>query len=240
MRRARSREPPRRGAASSSWPTEAPCFWTNAGDLHASSQAKLLRVLQEGEFHRVGGEQPIRVSVRVIAATNRDLTEMVAQQKFREDLYYRLCVMPVRVPALRERRGGHPSPSRILSGASFAPATTSAPRRSSRRRSKRWSNTAGPAISASCATWWSAWRFWRAATCIEAGSVPSEIRLTRSPRRRAATCAKPGNRPSASISSAPCRIRTGTSPAPRALWEWSAPTCTSAFEPLGIETEKRR
>src|ERR1700683_3253089 len=78
-------------------------FLDEVGDLHAASQAKLLRVLQEGEFHRVGGEQPIRVSVRVIAATNRDLTDMVAQQKFREDLYYRLCVMPVRMPALRER-----------------------------------------------------------------------------------------------------------------------------------------
>jgi two-component system nitrogen regulation response regulator NtrX len=79
-------------------------FLDEAGDLHASSQAKLLRVLQEGEFHRVGGEQPIRVSVRVIAATNRDLSELVTQQKFREDLYYRLCVVPVRMPALRERR----------------------------------------------------------------------------------------------------------------------------------------
>jgi two-component system nitrogen regulation response regulator NtrX len=79
-------------------------FLDEVGDLHGSSQAKLLRVLQEGEFHRVGGEQSIRVSVRVIAATNRDLTEMVGQQKFREDLYYRLCVVPVRVPSLRERR----------------------------------------------------------------------------------------------------------------------------------------
>ena len=78
-------------------------FLDECGDLHASSQAKLLRVLQEGEFHRVGGEQSIRVSVRVISATNRDLRELVTQQKFREDLYYRLCVMPVRVPALRER-----------------------------------------------------------------------------------------------------------------------------------------
>jgi two-component system, NtrC family, nitrogen regulation response regulator NtrX len=79
-------------------------FLDEVGDLHGSSQAKLLRVLQEGEFHRVGGEQAIRVSVRVIAATNRDLSDMVAQQKFREDLYYRLCVVPVRVPSLRERR----------------------------------------------------------------------------------------------------------------------------------------
>jgi two-component system, NtrC family, nitrogen regulation response regulator NtrX len=79
-------------------------FLDEVGDLHAASQAKLLRVLQEGEFHRVGGEQAIKVSVRVISATNRDLQELVTQQKFREDLYYRLCVVPVRVPALRERR----------------------------------------------------------------------------------------------------------------------------------------
>jgi two-component system, NtrC family, nitrogen regulation response regulator NtrX len=78
-------------------------FLDEVGDLHAASQAKLLRVLQEGEFHRVGGEQPVYVTVRVISATNRDLTEMIAQGKFREDLYYRLCVVPVRVPSLRER-----------------------------------------------------------------------------------------------------------------------------------------
>jgi two-component system nitrogen regulation response regulator NtrX len=78
-------------------------FLDEVGDLHAGSQAKLLRVLQEGEFHRVGGEQTIRVAVRVISATNRNLTDLVAQQKFREDLYYRLCVVPIRVPSLRER-----------------------------------------------------------------------------------------------------------------------------------------
>jgi two-component system nitrogen regulation response regulator NtrX len=78
-------------------------FLDEIGDLHAGSQAKLLRVLQDGEFHRVGGEQPIRVSVRVISATNRNLQDLIAQQKFREDLYYRLCVVPIRVPSLRER-----------------------------------------------------------------------------------------------------------------------------------------
>ncbi len=78
-------------------------FLDEVGDLHAASQAKLLRVLQEGEFQRVGGEQTIRVAVRVVSATNRDLIAMVAQAKFREDLYYRLSVVPIRVPALRER-----------------------------------------------------------------------------------------------------------------------------------------
>ncbi|MCC6862287.1 MAG: sigma-54-dependent Fis family transcriptional regulator [Bryobacterales bacterium] len=79
-------------------------FLDEVGDLHAASQAKLLRVLQEGEFHRVGGENSIRVSVRVISATNRELSTLVAQQKFRDDLFYRLSVVPIRVPALRERR----------------------------------------------------------------------------------------------------------------------------------------
>jgi len=78
-------------------------FLDEVGDLHGASQAKLLRVLQEGEFHRVGGEAIIRVSVRVISATNRDLAGMVTQEKFREDLYYRLSVVPIRVPSLRER-----------------------------------------------------------------------------------------------------------------------------------------
>ncbi len=80
-------------------------FLDEVGDLHPGSQAKLLRVLQEGEFHRVGGERPIRVRVRVVAATNRNLEELVEKEKFREDLFYRLCVVPIRVPPLRERPG---------------------------------------------------------------------------------------------------------------------------------------
>lgn len=78
-------------------------FLDEIGDLAAASQAKLLRVLQEGEFHRVGGEQSIRVQVRVVSATNKDLAALAQKQLFREDLYYRLSVMPIRVPSLRER-----------------------------------------------------------------------------------------------------------------------------------------
>jgi two-component system nitrogen regulation response regulator NtrX len=77
-------------------------FLDEVGDLHEASQAKLLRILQDGELQRVGGEQPIRVSVRVLSATNRRLDELIAAGSFREDLYYRLSVVPIRVPALRE------------------------------------------------------------------------------------------------------------------------------------------
>ena len=79
-------------------------FLDEVGDLHEASQAKLLRVLQDGELQRLGSEQPIRVSVRVISATNRRLDELIADGKFRQDLFYRLSVVPIRVPALRERR----------------------------------------------------------------------------------------------------------------------------------------
>ncbi len=78
-------------------------FLDEIGDLAAASQAKLLRVLQEGEFHRVGGEQSIKVQVRVVSATNKDLATLAQKQQFREDLYYRLSVVPIRVPSLRER-----------------------------------------------------------------------------------------------------------------------------------------
>jgi len=78
-------------------------FLDEIGDMIASAQSKVLRVLQSGEFTRVGGEQTLKVEVRVIAATNRDLPAAVAAGQFREDLYFRLAVVPLRAPPLRDR-----------------------------------------------------------------------------------------------------------------------------------------
>ena len=89
-------------------------FLDEIGEISASFQAKLLRVLQEGEFERVGGNKTIKVDVRIIAATNRDLESEVEKNEFREDLYYRLNVMPINLPPLRERAEDIPELANFL------------------------------------------------------------------------------------------------------------------------------
>ena len=79
-------------------------FLDEIGDMEPGLQGKLLRILQEQEFERVGGEETRKVDVRLITATNQDLEEMIARGAFREDLFYRINTLPIRMPPLRERR----------------------------------------------------------------------------------------------------------------------------------------
>jgi two-component system nitrogen regulation response regulator GlnG len=84
-------------------------FLDEIGDMSFALQTRLLRVLAEGEFYRLGGKQPVKVDVRVLAATNKDLARLVEEGSFREDLFHRLNVIHVRVPALNERREDIPA-----------------------------------------------------------------------------------------------------------------------------------
>jgi len=79
-------------------------FLDEIADMPLTTQAKMLRVLTDQSYTRVGGQRPVKVDVRVLSATSRDLAEEIAGGRFREDLYYRLNVVPVRIPSLRERR----------------------------------------------------------------------------------------------------------------------------------------
>ena len=92
-------------------------FLDEVGDMSLRTQAKVLRVLQEGEVERVGSQKTIQVDVRVIAATNKDLEEEIGQSRFREDLFFRLSVVPVRVPAAAGAPGGPAAPRRALRAA---------------------------------------------------------------------------------------------------------------------------
>jgi DNA-binding NtrC family response regulator len=91
-------------------------FLDEIGDMSLNAQAKVLRALEEGKIERVGGTRQISVDVRVLAATNKNLAEAIRRGEFREDLFHRLNVIPIRVPALRERREDIPLLARAFIG----------------------------------------------------------------------------------------------------------------------------
>ena len=117
-------------------------FLDEIGDMSAELQTKLLRFLQEREFDRVGGRDPIRVNVRIVAATNRDLEVAVKENRFREDLYHRLNVIPIILPPLRERK------------ADIAPLAEYFLRRYAAESKKQFTEVAEDALAKLCAFHW--------------------------------------------------------------------------------------
>jgi two-component system nitrogen regulation response regulator GlnG len=116
-------------------------FLDEIGDMPPEAQTRLLRVLQEGEFTSVGGRQPIKANVRIIAATHRDLRNAIRQGQFREDLYYRLNVVPIRLPPLRERLDDIPELANHylrMATADGLPSKVLSPEAMARLKQHRW------------------------------------------------------------------------------------------------------
>ena len=122
------------------------------GEMKAGLQGKLLHVLQDNEFTKLGSNKRVSVDVRIIAATNRDLEGMMKRSEFREDLYYRLRVIEIVVPPLRERQGRNSAARRILHRQVLDEVQPPAVRRSRRRCAKRCRDTVGRETSVSSKT----------------------------------------------------------------------------------------
>ena len=196
-------------------------FLDEIGNLSLAGQAKLLRVLQTGEFERLGSTQTRRVTVRVLSATNTPLAEAIREGRFREDLYYRLNVIEIQVPPLAERRDD------ILPLARAFPRGRVRVRR--RGRARCWRATPGPATSAS----------WRTAcgapACCPSDRVirPQHLMLPAA-RRRNRRCASPIAARSSSRSRAPA----ASSRARRATSGLSRQSLYRRMEKLGIASDE--
>ena len=183
------------------------------GEVPPAMQVKLLRVLQEREVRRVGENKGRAVNVRVLAATNRDLVEEIRAARFRQDLYYRLRVVELRVPPLRERRDDILPLARTFLAASAGAHRAQARRRSRRRRRSSCCATTGRATSASSRTRSSGRRCSPPRQRIEVEDLPDDVRADRRPPTPATRARSP--RWSASTSWPCCRRRTATAPRPR-------------------------
>ena len=127
-------------------------YLDEVADMPLETQAKILRVLVDQNFQRVGGSARVHVDVRIISSTSRDLAQAITDGLFREDLFHRLSVVPIRVPSLAERREDIPELVAIFHGAGRARRWACRPGASPPTRWRCCSRTTGPAISGNCAT----------------------------------------------------------------------------------------
>jgi two-component system, NtrC family, response regulator len=190
--------------------SEGTLFLDEIGDLPMPLQAKLLRFLQERVIERLGGRGEIPVDVRVVCATHRDLAGMIREGSFREDLYYRLSEITIKIPPLRERPATPCCWRRPSSNAT--PANSAAASRASPpMRSPRWKCTPGPAT---CAKWKTSSSAPPSCPTAPCSAPKTSACKWRTPSRNPSTCARCAKKPTASPSAARWRKPAATSPRP--------------------------
>jgi two-component system nitrogen regulation response regulator GlnG len=218
-------------------------FLDEIGDMPFDLQTRLLRVLSDGQFYRVGGHQPLKANVRVIAATHQNLEERVRQGVFREDLYHRLNVIRLRLPALRERRDDIPMLTRLFLGKSARELGVEAKRITDEALERLQSfDFPGNVRQLENICHWLT--VMAPAQVVQATDLPPELRALVAAPAAAPALSEPAPGPAATVAGAPASAAGVELPAPTpvaAAPAWSAPPAPVVVDWLSdLEREARR